>query len=179
MSRKYRWILIATMMLLTLILGCAPQQPAAPPDTRAADEAAIRKADMDWSNVAQAKQLDAWVAYYSDDATVLPPNEPIAASKDAIRKTIGDLLSLPGVNLKWQSTKVEVARSGDIGYSFGTYEMSFNDPKGNPTTDHGKYVEIWKKQADGSWKCAVDTFNTDLPAPPPPPASITRTSGKK
>ena len=171
MDRKYRSMLIATMMLLTLIFGCASQQPAAPPDTRAADESAIRKADADWSNAAQAKQVDAWVAYYSDDATVLPPNEPMATSKDAIRKTIGDLLSLPAVNLKWQTTKVEVSRSGDIGYSYGTYDMSFNDPKGNPTTDRGKYVEVWKKQADGSWKCAVDMFNTDLPAAPPPPAS--------
>jgi ketosteroid isomerase-like protein len=63
---------------------------------------------------------------------------------------------------------VEVARSGDLGYSQGTYDLTFNDPSGKPMTDRGKYLEVWKKQADGSWKCAVDTFNSDLPAAPPP-----------
>jgi len=152
----------------SLIFGCAPQQPAAPPDTRAADEAAIRKADADWSNTAQSKKVDSWMAYYSDDAIVLPPNEPLATGKDAIRKTIGGLLALPGINLKWTTAKVEIARSGDIGYSQGTYEMTMNDPKGNPVMDRGKYVEVWKKQSDGSWKCTVDTYNSDLPATPPP-----------
>jgi ketosteroid isomerase-like protein len=156
--------------LLLLVPGCAPQEPAAAPDNRAADEAAIRKADMDWANAAQSKQVDAWVAYYSDDAMVLPPNEKLSTGKEAIRKAIGDLLAAPGFSVKWETAKVEVARSGDIGYSQGTYELTMNDPKGNPVTDHGKYVEIWKKQPDGSWKCAVDMFNSDLPAAPPPPS---------
>jgi uncharacterized protein (TIGR02246 family) len=170
MKRNQRWIVIANLILVALIFGCAQQQPAAPPDTRAADEAAIRKLDVDWSNAAQTKNVDAWVAFYSDDATVLPPNEPMASSKDAIRKSIEGLLTLPGVNLKWEPKKIEVSKSGDIAYSFGTYDMSMNDPKGNPITDKGKYVEVWKKQADGNWKCAVDTFNSDLPAAPPPAA---------
>jgi ketosteroid isomerase-like protein len=148
------------------MLSCSPQ-PGAAPDTRPADEAAIRKADTDWSNSAQSKQVDAWVAYYSDDAAVLPPNEPMATGKEAIRKSIGDLLALPGLSLKWTPSKVEVARSGDLGYSYGAYEMAAKDPKGNPVNDKGKYVEVWKKQSDGTWKCAVDTFNSDLPPAPP------------
>jgi ketosteroid isomerase-like protein len=179
MDRKHGWILTGYVMFMTLTFGCAPQQPVTPPDTRAADEAAIRKADMEWSNAAQTKQVDTWVAYYSDDATVLPPNEPMAVSKDDIRKTIGNFLAVPGLNVKWQPTKVEVSRSGDVGYSFGRYEMTANDSKGNPITDRGKYVEVWKKQADGSWKCAVDTYNSDLPATPPSTAAASNASGKK
>jgi uncharacterized protein (TIGR02246 family) len=170
MKRNQRWIVSANLILLTLMFGCAQQQPVAPPDTRAADEAAIRKLDVDWSNAAQTKNVDAWVAFYSDDATVLPPNEPMASNKDAIRKSIEGLLTLPGLNLKWEPKKIEVSKSGDMAYSFGTYEMSMNDPKGTPIMDKGKYVEVWKKQADGNWKCAVDTFNSDLPATPPPAA---------
>src|SRR5262245_4317121 len=123
MKRNQGRIVIAILFLGTLILGCAQQQPTAPPDTRAADEAAIRKLDTDWSNAAQRKQVDAWLAFYSDDATVLPPNEPMASGKDAIRKTIGDLLALPGLNLKWEPKKIEVSKSGDMAYSFGAYEM--------------------------------------------------------
>ena len=101
---------------------------------------------------------------------VLAPNEQMASGKEAIRKVISDLFAMPGFSVKWQPTKVEAARSGDLGYAWGTYELTANDPKGNPMTDRGKYVEVWKKQADGSWKAIVDTFNSDLPAAPPPPS---------
>ena len=168
MKRNQRWIVIANLILVSLMFSCAQQQPAAPPDTRAADEAAIRKADVDWSNAAQTNKVDAWVAFYSDDATVLPPNEPMASGKDAIHKSIEGLLGLPGLNLKWEPKKIEVSKSGDMAYSFGTYEMSMTDPKGTPVMDKGKYVEVWKKQTDGSWKCAVDTYSSDLPPTPPP-----------
>jgi ketosteroid isomerase-like protein len=46
--------------------------------------------------------------------------------------------------------------------------MTLNDPSGKPIADHGKYLEIWRKQGDGSWKCIVDMFNSDLPGTPPP-----------
>jgi ketosteroid isomerase-like protein len=46
----------------------------------------------------------------------------------------------------------------------GTVEVTVNDAKGKPVTDRGKFVEIWKKQADGTWKCVVDMWNSDLPA---------------
>jgi len=150
---------------MALLAPSCKQQPA--PDTRVADEAAIRQADAAWSKVAEAKQVDAMVAYYADDAVVLAPNAPMANSKEAIRKMMGEMFAMPGFGLKWQATKVEAARSGDFGYSLGTYEMTMNDPKGKPVTDRGKYATVWKKQADGSWKVAVDMFNSDLPAPPP------------
>src|SRR5215471_17909591 len=105
------------------VLGCNSSQQQAPPDTRAADEAAVRKADADWATAGQSKQVDAWVAFYSDDAVILPPNEQAASSKDSIHKTVGDLLALPGLTVSWKAAKVEVARSSDIAYVQGTYEL--------------------------------------------------------
>src|SRR5713101_4224389 len=153
-----------------VVFGCTStsQQLPAQPDTRAADEAAVRKTDADWATAAQSKQVDAWVPFYSDDAVILPPNDAAATSKDSIRKTVGGLLGLPGLSVKWQATKVEVARSGDIAYASGTYELVCVGSKGKPVADHGKYVEVWKKQSDGGWKCAVDTWSSDLPAMPAP-----------
>jgi len=55
-----------------------------------------------------------------------------------------------------------VAKSGELGYLYGTYELSMQEPV---VHDTGKMVEVWKKQADGKWKCIVDTFNSDLPVP--------------
>lgn len=153
---------------IAFTVGCTSQAPPPPqpPDTRAADEAAIRQADEEWASSAAQKSVDTWVSHYSDDAVVLPPNEAMANSKDAIRKSLINFLGMPGLSVTWRSTKVDVARSGDLGYSVGTYEITMNDPKGKPMTDRGKYVEVWKKQANGTWKCAVDTFNSDLPAAP-------------
>lgn len=128
------------------------------------DAEVIRKSDIEWSNSAQSKNVDTWVANYSPDAVVLSPNQPAASGNEAIRKTIGGLLGLPGLSMKWRPLKVEVARSGDIGYLHGTYELSFDNPNGGRIEDHGKYVEVWKKQPDESWKCAIDMFNSDVPA---------------
>jgi Ketosteroid isomerase homolog len=96
---------------------------------------------------------------------VLPGNAPIAADKQAIREVWAGMLG-PGTAVSWKVTKAEVAKSGELGYLYGTYELTMKDPKGGPPEhDKGKLVEIWKKQADGKWKCIVDTYNSDL-APP-------------
>ncbi|HNY40297.1 MAG TPA: DUF4440 domain-containing protein, partial [Bryobacteraceae bacterium] len=148
------------------LFGCAPAQPPAAPDTRAADEEAIRKIDAQWvKDAGEKKTVDAWMPYYTSDATVLPPNEPVQTTTDGIRKSLAGLIGLPGLSITWRLTTVEAAKSGELAYAYGSYDMSF-DNKGKKVTDKGKILEIWKKQADGGWKCAVDTWNSDLPAAP-------------
>ena len=50
----------------------------------------------------------------------------------------------------------------------GVYQVTAKDPQGKPVTHHGKFVEVWKKQADGKWKAVADTDNSDLPLLAPP-----------
>jgi ketosteroid isomerase-like protein len=133
----------------------------------AADEAAIRKADAEWVKAAETRGVDAWLAFYADEAVVLPPNDKVANSRASVRKSVGELLALPDLSISWHPTKVEIARSGDIAYLTGAYELSFRATSGKTVADQGKLLEIWKKQPDGSWKCIVDTWNSDLPASPP------------
>ena len=133
-----------------------------------ADEAAIRKADSDWVEAARSKRVDAWLAFYTDDAVVLPPNDKVANGRENARKSVGDLLSLPGLSITWQPTNVVVARSGDIAYLTGTYSIAFKDANGASTADQGKLLEVWTKQSDGKWLCSADTWNSDLPASPSP-----------
>ena len=154
------------MLALCLLSWSCQQQPTTPPDMRAADEAALRNADIEWSKAAGAKDLDRIISFTSDDSLMLAPNAPTVSGKEAVRKAWSDMLALPGLVLSWKPTKVEVAKSGEIGYTLGTYELTVNDAKGNPNTDRGKYLTVWKKQADGAWKSAVDTFNSDLPLAP-------------
>ena len=150
--------------IMILACGCS----IGTTDTRAADEKAIRDTEAAWSKTAASKDLEGFVSYYSDDAAVLPPNGPICTSKGSTRAALRPMFEAPGFSLSFQATKVEVARGGDIGYSYGTYSSTMNDPKGKPVEDKGKYVTVYRKQADGKWKAIVDTFNSDLPLPPPP-----------
>lgn len=151
-------------LLIALTLGLAATAACLAGDKNV--EKALRDADDAWSKAAASKDLEKTVAYYSNDATVLPPNAPIATTKDAIKKLWGDLLASPGLIISWKATKVEAAKSGDLGFVSGTYEFTMNDASGKPTTDKGKYVEVWEKQADGKWKCGTDIWNSDLPAAP-------------
>ena len=147
-------------LLLILTLGLAASGVCLAGDTKA--QQALRDADAAWSKAAESKDVDKTVSYYSDDATVLPPNAPAATTKEAIRKIWQDMLASPSFVISWKATKVEVAKSGD--FVSGTYELTMNDASGKPVTDKGKYVELWEKQADGKWRCGTDTWNSDLPA---------------
>jgi uncharacterized protein (TIGR02246 family) len=158
-------ILVLSLGLVGLTLACRPQ---APPDTRAADEQAIRTADAACLQAAQAKDLERLVACYAEDAAMFPPNVPIATGREAIRANWSQLFAAPGYALSWQPTRVEVSRGGDLGYGMGSYELTLNDSKGKPVVERGKYVNVWRKQADGSWRMVADIWNSDQPPPTPP-----------
>jgi ketosteroid isomerase-like protein len=169
-SEKLRGPKLVFCASLTLLLLAAACGPTPPPDTRAADVSALRDLDAQWSKTAGTRDLDATVAYYGDDASLLPPNAPIVTGKQAIRGAWSAMVA-PGVSLSWQADKVEAARSSDLGYMTGTYTMSTKQSLNSaPVTEQGKYVEVWKKQADGKWKVVADIFNTDAPASAPAPA---------
>jgi uncharacterized protein (TIGR02246 family) len=128
---------------------------------RAADQAAIRAASAAWSQSATAKDLDKAVSFYADDALILPDRAPALRGNENIRKNWAPLLVLPGPGLSWQTNSLDVARSGDLAYETGAYNFVTTDKKGKSTDYKGKYLVIWKKQSDGSWRVAVDTDNRD------------------
>lgn len=160
----------------------SPQSQSAS-DTRTADEAAVRQADIAWSKTGETKDLQASLTFYTNDPIpiMMPPNGPMVVGKEAILRFFQPIYETPGFSVKWEPVEVEVARSGDIGYVRGVYESTVNDSKGNPRSDKGKYIEIWKKQADGSWKVALEIFNSDsLPDSESQPfVSMPSPSGKK
>ena len=138
-------------------LGISRAQKA---DNRA-DEQAIRKLDQEWSAAVGAKDVAKGVSYYAEEASAFPFNAPIATGKEQILKLWTGLMSLPGFSLSFTPTRIEVSKGGDMAYDIGTFLLTTNDAKGNPTSTPGKYVVVWKKQADKSWKAVADIFNTD------------------
>jgi Ketosteroid isomerase homolog len=147
-----------------VLLSFAFVGTAAAGDTKIEQE--LRDRDAKWSAAAGAKDIDKTVSYYSEDAVVMPPNAPSAKTRETIRSAWKEMLTTPGAAISWKATKVEVAKSGDLACVSGTYEETTTDASGKPVKDHGKYVEVWEKQADGTWKCGADIWNSDLPATP-------------
>jgi ketosteroid isomerase-like protein len=96
---------------------------------------------------------------------------PLVADPLTLRAGWQKMLALPGPGLSFQTSAVQVAKSGDIAYEYGTYDFAVSNPSGEISDQKGKYVVIWKKPADGTWKAAVDINNTDALPPPAPAAS--------
>jgi len=80
---------------------------------------------------------------------------PIIGKKDAM----SILAARPGL-LSWDPAKAEVANSGDLGYTYGSYEFKASGT--NVATEVGYYMRVWKKQLKGEWKVILEVFN-ELP----------------
>jgi ketosteroid isomerase-like protein len=156
--RTFAPVLSACAGLILFASGCGQQAPS---DTRATDESTIRELDVKWASAATAKDLESTVSYYADDASLLPPNTTIQTGKPAIHAAWAGLLGSVD-SIAWQPTKIEVSKSSDMAYVIGVYQIASKDAHARPVLDHGKYVEVWKKQSNGSWKTVADIFNTDL-----------------
>ncbi len=128
------------------------------------EERDLIRTDSLFAEFAQEHGIAAsFLAFMADSATLLPGGgNPITG-----RTAIGAHLRAypPGARLLWTPVKAEVAASADLGYTRGTYEYHDRDSAGNPVIQYGKYVTLWKKQADGSWKFILDIGNKS-PSPP-------------
>ena len=125
------------------------------------EAAVIMKADSAWDIMSGAKSAEGWLSFYSDDAIMMPPGEKVCTDKASREASIKNMFAIPGMSLRFQTTKAEVSKSGDLGYAVGVYQWSSKDQKGNDYHETGKYNEVWKKQSDGSWKCVSDIWNAD------------------
>jgi uncharacterized protein (TIGR02246 family) len=122
------------------------------------DTAAMYVADRAWSHaVAEKDPLEA-VESLTDDAIVLPPGGDMVSGKDAIRSFYKRAFEDKAfaVNREPES----VALVGDMAYTVGKYRAERTGPDGKKVSENGKYVLVWKKQPDKTWKVAVDIWNT-------------------
>jgi ketosteroid isomerase-like protein len=168
-------LLLGLLALLAFLPAYRPSLAAKSAADLAALEAAVRKADADWA--ADSASVDAWMAFYAADAVVLLPNDQLASDKELLRRSVSDLLALPHLAVIWSPIKVEVARSGEKALVLEAYELHFGDSHGALVSDRGRRLEIWSRQADGTWKCMVDTWSSDQPIAAPPAAPLASAQG--
>ena len=95
---------------------------------------------------------------YEQDARLLPPNSGIVEGRAAIEGFIKEFVA---TRAQLSFKLLTVHESADLCAAVGAYEMEI---PGAPN-DSGKFIEVWRRQPDGSWLIADDIFNSSLPAP--------------
>ena len=159
--RKTHLLLIIGFLLG--LAGCGSTPPAPTVDV-AAEEAKIRAAEADVMKGWAAKDVEKILTSYADDATLMTPGMAPLKGKDAMRPVLKMLLEDPNLKLDFSASRVEIAKSGDVAFSQGTYQMTVTDPKSKRTVnDKGSYVTGYKKQPDGNWKAVSDINVSELP----------------
>jgi ketosteroid isomerase-like protein len=103
----------------------------------------------------------AFASWFAPDAVTLANGKPPVVGHDAI--AAGATWTPETYQLTWTPEGARVATSGDMGFTWGHYEGVSKDAEGNSTKTTGRYMTVWKKQQDGTWKVEVDASN-DGPA---------------
>jgi ketosteroid isomerase-like protein len=140
-----------------------PAASADPPPLAAADLAAIRATDSAFAGAAGAGDAASLAALYLADARLMPPNAPTVEGREAVRKFWGAVLD--AYTVRFDIASEEIEGRGDLAYARGRYTLD-GTPKargGAPLHDEGTFLEVLRREADGSWRYAVDMYSSDLP----------------
>jgi uncharacterized protein (TIGR02246 family) len=158
--------LVAGVLMTLLPCGCmqAPTASPAKTDTYALDVQAIRDSEAAWVKAFATKDPEKAAAFYADDAASMLPDTPLMTGKTAILAGMKPELSDPNFSLVFEPTKVVIAKSGEMAYTQGRFQYTTTDPKTKKRVGQvGNYVEVYKKQADGSWKVEEDIATEETP----------------
>ncbi|HZX40274.1 MAG TPA: SgcJ/EcaC family oxidoreductase, partial [Myxococcaceae bacterium] len=102
------------------------------------ERAAILATDGPWQQAIAARDVDRVVSFWADDAVVMPAGQPSLAGKSAIRGFVTETFKIPGFGLRWETSSVQVASSGDLAYALAKTTTTFTGPDGKPVDLPGK-----------------------------------------
>ena len=119
-----------------------------------------------WNEYAAAANdgdMERWISLWSDDGIQMPPDVPRRVGKEQIRREMQPLFDLFDTSNMIVHTE-EVRILGDRAYSHGTYQFEMTPKEGGETKSYsGEFLDILEKQADGSWKIAIECLNYNMP----------------
>jgi ketosteroid isomerase-like protein len=153
--KPFLLVLVVTLMVATIVLPNA--RPSASASAKPSAET-LRQLEAEFMKAASEHGSAGYMSYYADDAVEVPNGAALIQGKTNIAKTMG-FLDQKDNHLTWTPVGADISSSGDLGYTYGTYEFRSNDKDGKPLVSQGKYTSIWKKQSDGSWKVVLDMGN--------------------
>ena len=124
------------------------------------DKSALMEADKSWGRAAAEKNLADLMAFYHNEASLLPPDTPPVEGKEEIRKRFCKQFEDPDFYLTWSATKASVSKSCDLAYTRGIGTMRYRDEQGKLAEAHAKYVAVWIRSGDGEWLVLEDIYNS-------------------
>jgi ketosteroid isomerase-like protein len=153
-----------TLTVLFLLTGCAdsPGQvgsyAGAPADAAAPDPTQLMQADRDFAAAVADGGSAAWASWFAEDGAMIQPGVGEITGRDAILARMAGLDD-PEVHLRWEPLRADIADSGDLGWTTGTYVSESPGEDGEVVRGEGRYVTIWRRAEDGSWKVVMDLGN--------------------
>ncbi len=118
----------------------------------------LMDADTAFAKATAERGLDGWLSWFADDAQINARPAPIQG-KEALRKHYSKMFSQPGFAIRWNPLFAEASKDGTLGYTFGQAEVESRNAKGEVQKSDARYVSVWKRQKDGSWKVVTDIGN--------------------
>lgn len=138
-----------------LVLSC---RPGAPAGSSPAEPSVLMEADRRFAAEVAEGGSEAWAAWFAEDGAQIQPVAGEIRGRDAIRRSMA-WLDEPSVSLRWEPERADIAASGDLGWTTGTYVSERTRLDGTTERGEGRYVSIWRKQPDGSWRVVMDLGN--------------------
>jgi ketosteroid isomerase-like protein len=131
------------------------------------ESAKLSRLDAEWADLAsEGKDVEKILSYWSDDATLVFPGQPVIRGKAALRAYVSESLKTPGFKIHWKSEKPTLSPDGKMAYLPGTDEVTVPGPQGGMMTMHYRGVSIWRLDSDSRWRCVFDISNEEpLPVP--------------
>lgn len=153
LQKKITLSLTAFLIVAFFMTSCDQLKPA-DEKTNSVDE--VMNTDIAFSDMSrQVGMKKAFMEYIGSDGVLLRPDHLPIVGADAIDFLIQ--INDTAFTLTWTPTKGGVSKSGDLGFTYGVYELTTAD-----TILKGTYVNVWKKQSDGAWKFIVDSGNPGI-----------------
>jgi ketosteroid isomerase-like protein len=141
------------------LAACAPAPPQLP-DAEAVRTSLIA-ADEAFAAATAERGLEGWLSAFDSSAIQMEPDRPFTPGIQTIRAAMALAFADTTFRLTWQPTLAFASAGGDLGYTLGSWQSRHYNADGKAAVATGKYVTIWRKQADGTWKVVFDGGNPD------------------
>jgi ketosteroid isomerase-like protein len=157
---KRIWLACGVLFIGGTVTVVRSAPPAAKPD-------ALLAADRAFDAATAERKIDGFSSFLADNVATLRADQPVLRGKAALQQAWKPLLEDKSMSLRWQPISAKISKSGDLGYTVGSYAITRTDAKGDLIVGTGKYLTVWRLQKEGSWKVEFDTGVPDTPATSP------------
>ena len=123
------------------------------------EEKEIEKTYIEWTKATDAKDIEQWSSFLAPDPFFLPPGSPPLQTREAVLDYYRKAFADPNFSLDCQQQSAEIADSGGMAWAQGICHATFTDADGKMASGDSRWMKVWIKQGDGSWKCRVNTWN--------------------